>query len=245
MRLTKTLIAYFALALLASLLAKADDFTLELNISRNNLNRLVFPFRSLSINTISTAQLKTDKGTVYVLADSDADITLFVSEPDGEESFLVTLHPTDIKAQDLKIRLPKSYLEEQRKKEVGRSLGVEVNKANSYEEELMAIIKEFWLSLLDNRAKLLANGLERDLTVEEALLKPCGSSLSEEVIGVVETDKYLIYLSMLTNPLNIKTTAQCSSEPIAYSILNTNSIAPGDSKYVLTLYAKEEPSYAR
>jgi hypothetical protein len=209
----------------------AADLEFEYEISRKNLNRINFSVNNLNINTISSAQLKVDKKAIYVLPDSDEPITIFVSEPEGKLNYLVTLIPTDIKSQDIFVPLPSGYQD----KSLNNTQHNEANKtANNYEEDISLIVKEFWFNLLNNDDDLLRNGIEIT-DFESSSVKICGSSLNEELVSIVQTDKYRLYLLAITNPLNISTNITCSNEYIAYSVLNTNELEANGSKYVLVI----------
>jgi conjugal transfer pilus assembly protein TraK len=66
-------------------------------ISRGNLNRLITPFQSPIIKTISDAKISEDGGVIYIATDSTNPITMYVMEEGvPEQAMSLTLLPRDV-----------------------------------------------------------------------------------------------------------------------------------------------------
>jgi len=76
-------------------------------VAGNNLNRLVTPFQSPVVNTVSNAKLKVDGSIIYVsLGLDDGPTTLFITE-DGEPepALSVTLMPQQVPPREIRLAL--------------------------------------------------------------------------------------------------------------------------------------------
>ncbi len=252
------------LALSIALTVRADDFSnddhaYEFSISKNNLNRISFKHKQLKINTISDAQIKVDRGSIYLLPGNDDSITLFVTPQDAPQlTYLVTLISEDIKAQDIKIPLPSSYLAKEEEKAQLKKLKLHtkttsspesntISDSTTYQGAIAKIIREFWYNLDKNNEELIVNGyevygdeLKAMFNIDFAKEKFCGSTLTEEVLSVTLTNDYALVLLSIANPLNIDTQIICEVTPLAWSVLNSTKVDKFGSKYVLVVLKKEE-----
>jgi hypothetical protein len=160
-----------------------NDYSYEFNISKDNLNRIKFNHKLLKLNTISDAQIKVDNGSIYILPQNDKSITLFVTPEDEENlTYLVILNATDIKAQDINIPIPKSFIEKEKLENNRRRFerlrssdntsgengnnkfsndSVHDSYSNNnyvFERKIINLVKEYWHNLQTNKSDLLAGG---------------------------------------------------------------------------------------
>jgi conjugal transfer pilus assembly protein TraK len=71
-------------------------------IAKGHLNRIVTPFETPKVATISNAQITTSENVIYVSSDDNAPVTIFITQSDTEQSSLsLTLVPKKIPPQEV------------------------------------------------------------------------------------------------------------------------------------------------
>lgn len=82
----------------------SGDRILEYQISRHDLNCIHFPFKDISVSTVSDAEVTVTGGNIYVLPADDKPITVFVNSSENEgESVLLRLIPGSIRARNIRV----------------------------------------------------------------------------------------------------------------------------------------------
>lgn len=77
-------------------------------ISINHLNRIVTPFDDPQVKTVSTASTEVDGNVVYVATDSNAPVTMFITDSDDNTALSITLTPTRIPPREVVLRIKHS-----------------------------------------------------------------------------------------------------------------------------------------
>lgn len=77
-------------------------------ISINHLNRIVTPFDDPQVKTVSTASTEVDGNVVYVATESNAPVTMFITDSEDNTAISITLTPKRIPPREVVLRIMRS-----------------------------------------------------------------------------------------------------------------------------------------
>lgn len=85
----------------------APGTTVLIEIAIGHLNRIVTPFVSPVVHTVSSASTQVDGGIVYVATDSEEPVALYVSDGQGSTTALsLTLAPRYVPPREIRLSVP-------------------------------------------------------------------------------------------------------------------------------------------
>ncbi len=232
---------------------QANDLTIQRNelqldfaISSKELNRIIFPFPSLIVNTTSQAHIEKDGGYLYIMpAEGEDHITLYVSDATGESSatYQINLQISDITPQDTILNLPAKY---QPKPELPESTSF-VPTSSAYEQQLAEYVQEIWRNFLQGKDEILPGfavtynqqALQDKMLLQEdeqpLSIRLCDAYMPETTLFSIPTDNYQFAMVRLVNPLPIAQEINCQNTTIGWSALNSTVIEPHGSLNVLVI----------
>ncbi len=77
-------------------------------ISVNHLNRIVTPFDNPQVKTVSTASTEVIGNVVYVATESEAPVTMFITDTDDSTAISITLTPKRIPPREVVLKIKQS-----------------------------------------------------------------------------------------------------------------------------------------
>ena len=213
------------------------EFRFSFRVARDDLNRILFPFPGITVSTVSEGEIRTDGGALYVLPDSDAPITLFVSPEDNPEvSFLLELLPDSGSARSYRIPLPRVLAG-------GRGAkgdGSDEVAAESRETQLSRGFTGIWKAL--NRSSEIPQEIAGYTRIPERQVRDsygdisglCNAYQETSFAGAWSRGEYLYVMLMLKNSLAVKTDIYCPARKIlGYSLLNTTAVSSGGQRRII------------
>lgn len=223
-----------------------DDGVYEFRISAHDLNCISFPFESISINTASDAEMEVKNGSIYVMPNSDAPITVFVT-PAGVDDWnaMLRLIPADIRPRHVRINVDAAIGGNENGNSLsGKSRSTDKNryektplshygavgvKREAHRElwtgshgtdfgiELVNGFREIW-NLLSSPDEYSGDAVPVDISSLNRSGSFCGVGNERVVDGFLEGD--LLYLALLVRDSSGKR-VECGKDVLGYAMLNT------------------------
>lgn len=214
------------------------EFRFSFRIARDDLNRILFPFSGIAVSTVSEGEIRTDGGALYVLPDSDAPMTLFVSpEDDPEVSFLLELIPDSGSARSYRIPLPRVLAGG---RGPGGAGGDDEPHEFSRETALSRGFTGIWKAL--DRAPEIPHEIAGYSEVPEREVRDsfgeisglCNDYQKTSFGGAWSRGEYLFVMLTLKNDLAVKTDVYCRGRNVlGYSLLNSTAVPPQGKRRII------------
>ena len=238
----------------------SGDRILEYQISRHDLNCIHFPFKDISVSTVSDAEVTVTGGNIYVLPADDEPITVFVNSSENEgESVLLRLIPGSIRARNIRVDageqgiIPsggnesrsisnRTYQKNRREPQIpsGSLYGSReissgaYGRASYYSRHFISAFKSIYHYMQHNSPESMPDfrGPADTVKLTTKVSRLCNGT-SESIKDAFYMGEYL-YAVLTVSHDRTGESIRCSEAVLAYAVLNDEGIYLNAPKIVLT-----------